>query len=245
MKLPSIGVIVPFFNREDYLELTAKAVLAQQVPNHDVFLFMVDDGSTDRSQAIAEKIVRRNENAFLVVHKENRGIAKAMNLGATAAIRLRGVDYIFNQSSDDLLVGTDALAKMIVAMGESGADFCSPGMAVFGDEKRTYIPPLGVTFSQQVESNKLVGAFLSKTTMWEALGGYTDDFLEYGRATWEDYDYSTRALQRGYSYCITKEPTYMWRRHKGAATNEIRKHRENKMALRKAFTAKFKNGTTV
>ena len=51
--VPSISVVVPIYNVEPYLAECLESLLAQTAG--DLEVVMVDDGSTDRSAAIAER----------------------------------------------------------------------------------------------------------------------------------------------------------------------------------------------
>lgn len=51
-KMPRISVIVPVFNTENYITECLKSLVNQTFSDFEVII--VDDGSTDRSRAIAE-----------------------------------------------------------------------------------------------------------------------------------------------------------------------------------------------
>ncbi|MBN1537137.1 MAG: glycosyltransferase [Anaerolineales bacterium] len=69
----SITVVVPVYNGEDTIVDCMNALTKQSLPPDEVIV--VDDGSTDRSAALAEaKSVR-------VIHQENQGPASARNTG--------------------------------------------------------------------------------------------------------------------------------------------------------------------
>lgn len=93
--LPLVSVIIPCFNRENYLVETIESVLNQTWPN--IELIVVDDGCTDGSRAILEAYGHRL--TILEHHgRVNKGQSAAINVGLSFC---RG-DYIAILDSDDL-----------------------------------------------------------------------------------------------------------------------------------------------
>lgn len=91
-----ISVIVPVYNVIDYLQRCVDSIRNQTYPHLDIIL--VDDGSTDKSGALAEKMAMEDKR-IRVFHKENGGSSSARNLGISKA---RG-DYIGFVDSDDYI----------------------------------------------------------------------------------------------------------------------------------------------
>jgi glycosyltransferase involved in cell wall biosynthesis len=85
---PLVTVIVPNYNYETSLELCLRAIQAQTY--RPVELIMVDDGSTDESVAIAERL-----GVKVISTGRNQGVAAARNLGAA-------------QTSGEILVFVDS-----------------------------------------------------------------------------------------------------------------------------------------
>ena len=78
MTLPKISVIVPVYNSGIYLEDTVKSLLNQTYENIEIIL--VDDGSTDESPQICNRLAQEYSN-ILVVHQPNSGVSVARNNG--------------------------------------------------------------------------------------------------------------------------------------------------------------------
>ena len=91
-----ISVIVPVYNVFDYLSRCVGSIQKQTYRNLEIIL--VDDGSTDRSGALAEKLALEDRR-IRVFHKENGGSSSARNLGIAKA---KG-DYIGFVVSDDYI----------------------------------------------------------------------------------------------------------------------------------------------
>ena len=91
---PDVSVIVPVYNVMEYLPRCVESLRNQTLRNLEIIL--VDDGSTDNSGALAERLAMEDRR-IRVFHKENGGTSSARNLGLAMA---RGT-YIDFVDSDD------------------------------------------------------------------------------------------------------------------------------------------------
>ena len=84
-KYPSISIAIPAYNEEENLRWVVKDTL-KKLPIHfkDFEIIIVDDGSTDKTGEIAEKLAKSNKN-IRVIHQTNCGYSKAMLTGIKAA----------------------------------------------------------------------------------------------------------------------------------------------------------------
>lgn len=89
------SVIVPVYNVEAYLKTCVDSVIAQTYSDYE--LILVDDGSTDHSGALCDRLAAKT--GCHVVHQENGGLGAARNTGIATA---RG-DYLVFLDSDDFL----------------------------------------------------------------------------------------------------------------------------------------------
>lgn len=77
-----LSVIVPVYNLEGYLEECVRSILDQTYKDLEVLL--VDDGSTDGSGALCDRM-KAQDNRVRVWHTENNGRAAARNLALSEA----------------------------------------------------------------------------------------------------------------------------------------------------------------
>ncbi len=94
MKL--LTVAIPCYNSQDYMEHAVETAL---VGGEDVEILLVDDGSTDGTAEIADRLAAEHPTVIRVIHKENGGHGSAVNMGLANA---RGV-YFKVLDSDDWL----------------------------------------------------------------------------------------------------------------------------------------------
>ncbi len=105
-----ISVIVPIYNIVEYLPRCVNSIRRQTYRNLEIIL--VDDGSTDNSGALAEKMALEDKRVR-VFHKENGGSSSARNLGLSKA----SGDYIGFVDSDDY-IEPEMYERLLAAMLE-------------------------------------------------------------------------------------------------------------------------------
>ena len=91
-----ISIIIPVYNVEKYLSRCLESCLNQDVQRDEYEIIIVNDGSSDGSQAIAEQYVAEYTNIKLI-NQENRGLSVARNHGFKAALG----QYVWFVDSDD------------------------------------------------------------------------------------------------------------------------------------------------
>jgi len=106
-----ISVIIPTYNREPFLERSIGSVLAQRLACGE--LIVVDDGSTDNTVALIERLAAGAAVPIRLVCQRNLGAAAARNTGIRLA---RGQLLAFLDSDDWWL--PDKLAVQAAAMAD-------------------------------------------------------------------------------------------------------------------------------
>lgn len=80
--MPLISVIIPLFNKEDYIKNTIKSVLDQSFKDFE--LIIVNDGSTDNSLEKAQQHLLNFDN-YRIISQENKGLSATRNRGVREA----------------------------------------------------------------------------------------------------------------------------------------------------------------
>lgn len=101
---PFFSIIMPVYNREDFLYESIASVINQTF--NDFELICIDDGSTDKSIEIIREFMRHDKRIKLIC-QENRGRCSARNKGLDAA---EGLWICFLDSDDGYL--ENHLSKM-------------------------------------------------------------------------------------------------------------------------------------
>ncbi len=92
--MPFFSVIIPLYNKENYVENALKSILKQSFTDYEIII--VNDCSTDNSVSIIESYL--HENVRLIHHEKNKGLSAARNTGVKNA----KADYVTYLDADDL-----------------------------------------------------------------------------------------------------------------------------------------------
>ena len=96
MKEELISIIIPIYNVEQFCEESIKSVMTQNYNNLEIIL--INDGSTDKSLEICEKL-KAEDNRIILISQKNGGLSKARNTG----IEKSKGKYITFIDSDDII----------------------------------------------------------------------------------------------------------------------------------------------
>ncbi|MDE6185680.1 MAG: glycosyltransferase family 2 protein, partial [Lachnospiraceae bacterium] len=121
MKLLSFAV--PCYNSAAYMEKCVESLLKG---GEDVEIIIVDDGSTDKTAAIADRYAAEYPSIIRVIHKENGGHGSAVNAGIESASGLYfkvvdSDDWVKNEAYMQILdtlrslVGGEKVLDMLVS----------------------------------------------------------------------------------------------------------------------------------
>ena len=95
-KSTRFSFIIPVYNVESYLVQCIDSILKQDYSDYEIIL--VDDGSTDSSGSLCDKLTKKEERIH-VIHQKNGGLSAARNTG----IRNACGEYILFVDSDDYI----------------------------------------------------------------------------------------------------------------------------------------------
>lgn len=149
--MPYFSLILPVYNVEKYVKRCVNSLLRQEYTDYEIIL--VDDGSTDSSGSICDKLTDKNNNIF-AYHKENGGLSDARNYGMD---RAKG-NYILFIDSDDW-VDEKLLISLHNHLNKSNVDILKFGFQKMqeGNYKNTFFSyfNIGVYDRRQIEETIL------------------------------------------------------------------------------------------
>jgi glycosyltransferase involved in cell wall biosynthesis len=114
-----VSVIMPAYNAEKTIEKSIRSVLMQTYNNLE--LIIVDDGSTDNTEAIVRKLAAEDKRIIYKRNEQNRGCYFVRN----DALRLSRGKYIAIQDADDISIKTRIEKQLIpLVSGNAFVSFC-------------------------------------------------------------------------------------------------------------------------
>ena len=124
--MPLVSVVLPTYNRSHILMRTIRSVVAQTLSDWE--LIVVDDGSTDGTGQLCERLQSRLGRRLRYVFQRNSGASAARNHG----LELATGKWIAFADSDDVYVPNKLLSQ-IAALEHSSAKFSFTGIFAFDD----------------------------------------------------------------------------------------------------------------
>ena len=120
-KTKLISVIIPVFNGERTVERAVRSVLANRTEGIAIETIVVDDGSTDATPKILDRLAR--ETDIRLIRTENRGAAAARNAGLRTA---KGAFIGFVDCDDR--IEPDMYRKLLSVLLKHDADLAGCGV---------------------------------------------------------------------------------------------------------------------
>ena len=126
---PRISVIIPAYNTQTLLERCVRSVCAQTYPQSQMEIIIVDDGSTDGTGILGDRLAVEYANV-ICYHEANAGSSAARNLGLSHATG----EYVGFVDSDDYVDPHmyEALAEVIQRRDVRMAQVCRDEIAEDG-----------------------------------------------------------------------------------------------------------------
>ncbi|ETX09188.1 glycosyltransferase [Candidatus Entotheonella palauensis] len=187
MASPLVSVIIPTFNRADWLAESIGSVLGQTYPH--IELIVVDDGSTDHTR----DVVQAFGAALTYMHGINRGVSAARNRGVAAS---QGTLVAF-LDSDDVWQPGKVAAQVALFQQQPGVEVCYTdeiwirhGVRV--NPKQIHQKHTGWLFEPSLPRCMISpSSIMLRRALWNRLGGF-DERLP----ACEDYDLWLRMTVR-------------------------------------------------
>ena len=219
-----ISVIIPVFNREEFIAEAIQSVLNQDY--NPIEVLVVDDGSTDRTRKTVEQFGKQVRYIF----QENSGPANARNTGLNNAAG----DFIGFLDADDLWP-ENRLGNDISILNKY------PDLGfVIGCTKQVFNRGTKIRSNKKEETTVtlLMGCALLRSSVFKTVGNF-DETMKFG----EDLDWFLRAKESGIPFRIIEKISLIYRIHENNMSND-RKQLDHYtlLALKKSLDRKRKSG---
>jgi cellulose synthase/poly-beta-1,6-N-acetylglucosamine synthase-like glycosyltransferase/SAM-dependent methyltransferase len=201
---PTVSVVIPCYNLGAFLDQAVQSVLDQSFQDFEIVV--VDDGSTEEATRLLFASYRRPRTR--VIRTENRGLARARNLGIEQA---RG-RYVSCLDADDLL-DPGFLEKAVAALdAQPHLGFASCWLTAFGESSFTWTPE-SCDFPVLLSECTVCTAALQRRDAVLAAGGYDPGMPLPG---YEDWDLAIGLIEAGRPGTILREPLFRYRIRRGS-----------------------------
>jgi glycosyltransferase involved in cell wall biosynthesis len=207
-----VSVVIPAYNAEPYLEECLRSVLTQTHPVEEVLV--IDDGSTDRTQIIAESF----GSPVRLLQQQQGGPARARNYGVREA---RG-EWIAFLDADDLFLPHKVEKQLRALAADPEAVLCYTGLVALKlDGSRVEVPPPALPQVDAMLSLTNVGippsaVMLRRDTLLQ-VGGFNE--IQRGCEDWELW-FRLRKLG---SFCIVPDAETVYRESLGGLSSNAEK----------------------
>jgi len=231
MAQPVVSIVMPTFNRLEFLPATIQSVLTQTLRQWE--LIIADDGSGEGTASYLETLTADERVHLLrLSHSGNPGVARNAAVAAARAPLLAFLD------SDDLWM-MNKLKRQVAELrinpqcGWSYTAFIlvdGDGKPLESERKRPWTPYAGEIFTQTVRTTASirVPSVLARTDLVREVGGF-DEAIDCS----EDYDLWMRLALRS-PVCVVDEPLVRVRQHAGSDSREAGSaHRARDYSLHK------------
>jgi glycosyltransferase involved in cell wall biosynthesis len=211
--MSTVTVIIPAYNREDYIREALDSVVGQTRPADEVIV--VDDGSSDRTAEIAESYT-----GVTVLRQKNGGASAARNHALSVATS----DWVAFLDSDDIW-RLDKLGLQMAALAANpGYDACTSNARALvgpGDPEDFGPPPLRLPPSDQIAPGLRgslrvpPGTVVVKRELVRQVGGFDNDARPC-----EDWDLWLQLVAAGCRFLLVPEDLLLIRVHDSNISNQ-------------------------
>ncbi len=217
---PLVSVVIPAYNASRFIERTLRSVLNQTY--HPLEVIVVDDGSTDDTPAIVQRIAAI-DSRLRYYHQTNAGVATARNCG----IENSKGEFIAPIDADDLWHETN-LTKQVELLANAPADVgmvyswsidideddCLTGNLRISPHYGNVYPPLLYT---NVVGNG--SACLMRRSVLDKVGYYSREFRAQRSEGCEDWDIYLRIAEK-YKVLVVPELLVGYRQAAGSMSTD-------------------------
>jgi len=179
MNRPLISVVIPVFNKEEWVTKTLLSVFNQTYQNWECLI--VNDGSTDASLEIIEIFIRDHPGNWKMINQKNQGQTRARNAGIEKATG----DYIAFLDADDLWLPSKLEMQLSTHLSDPEIGLTLTAYAIFKEGQVDNFRVVTYRDANKMIKNwfSLTGfggliestGFLARKTL-EGAGGYSEIF---------------------------------------------------------------------
>jgi glycosyltransferase involved in cell wall biosynthesis len=225
-----VSVIIPTYNRRQWLEEILASLAVQSLPFDRFEVIVVDDGSQDETRQVAQQVFPFRLRYF---YQTNQGDAAARNLGATQS---QAEFLVF--FDDDIILEKDFLVHLLAAHENQPQRIIVGTDTLWVEETNPMaggaVPPRPAPGTLLVEPLPFAEVCSNNMSIrreaYFAVGMM--EGLDFpGSSIWCDVDFTYRAAQKNFEFLRSRQ-ALCWHRDYVAKSFENRKKRMREVAYR-------------
>ena len=227
---PTVSVIIPLYNKENWIEKTLFSVLNQSFTNWEAII--VDDGSTDESVAVVENFITKNPGNWILLKNQNAGQCRTRNSGIAKA---QG-DYIAFLDADDIWSKNKLLDQVEIMDANNKISLVISPYIIFSDANKNLKHRLVLHKDVKKTLNRWIkmkgygagteSSGMTRASLLKEIGGFDEEL-----STSAGLDLTIKLANRG-TVVFTNQSLMAYRIHTGQWHSNIEVLSKDMAALR-------------
>jgi len=208
-----VDILLPVYNMARFISKSLESISLQNF--HDWRVLLVDDGSSDDSLEIAERVIPKAKLEVIKLSK-NVGLSKALNIG------LKAVDAEFIARLDPDDVCSSQRLKFQVDFLTTNSDVIgtsSPVISIDENDRLTHKFSWSELKPNEVDALLPVCNVINHPTVMMRFSDIAEMNFEYLEDPAQDY-LTWLAHHGSLRWEVTKEPLVYWRKHNSNLSNQ-------------------------
>ena len=203
--MKKVSVIIPCYNQAQFVEEAILSALHQTYQNIEIVC--INDGSTDNSSEVIQKLAQKYRQIVFFDEKENKGVIESRNIAINAA----SGEYILPLDADDTIEPEYIEEAVKVLDNNPDIGIVYSKARLFGSKNEKW-KLLDYSKSNILYENCIFVSVLFRKKDFIALGGYK----EYMKDGYEDWDLWLSFVENRFNVHRINKILFNYRKYKGA-----------------------------
>ena len=186
--MKKVSVIIPCYNQSKFVQEAIESVIKQTYSNIEIVC--INDGSTDNSSQVIQKLVQKYRQIVFFDEKDNCGVIYARNTAINAATG----EYILPLDADDTIEPEyiEEAVKVLDNSPDTGIVYSKARL--FGTQNKEWKLP-DYSKSNILYANCIFVSAMFRKSDFISIGGYK----EYMKDGYEDWDLWLSFIEKGFN----------------------------------------------
>lgn len=207
--MKKVSVIIPCYNQAQFVEEAILSALHQTYQNIEIVC--INDGSTDNSSEVIQKLAQKYRQIVFFDEKENRGVIESRNIAINAA----SGEYILPLDADDTIEPEYIEEAVKVLDNNTDIGIVYSKARLFGSKNEEWKLPDYSKSNILYENSIFVSALFRKKDFIN-LGGYKD----YMKDGYEDWDLWLSFIENGFQVYRINKILFNYRKYNSSSRTE-------------------------